>query len=305
MKKIGFVGLGDMGIGLTTNLLKNKYEVTGFDVRQERVKKLVELGGKPAANCREVAENSDTVFVMVLNGQQVQVKEVILGENGLLEGLKPGSTIIVTATINPSEIKELIKPLSDKGINLIDSPVSGGKSGADSGTLTMMTAATKEVFDDCKPILEAVGQNIFHVGEEIGLGQTVKASLQALIGASFTAIFESLVLGVKSGVKAETLYEVFGSSGVSSPLFKNCAKLIMERKFRGTGSHIGTMYKDLGISMNMAKENGVAMFTASSAHELFRAGMSLYPEDDNWAIIKLLEQIAGTEVKEQNQRSEK
>ena len=297
MKKIGFVGLGDMGIGLTNNLLKNKFEVTGFDVRDERVKELVELGGRPAANCREVAENSDAVFVMVLNGKQV--KEVILGENGLLEGLKPGATIIVTATINPSEIKELEIPLSEKGINLIDSPVSGGKSGADNGTLTMMTAAKKKVFDDCKPILEAVGQNIFHVGEEIGLGQTVKASLQALIGASFTAIFESLVLGVKSGVKAETLYEVFGSSGVSSPLFKNCAKLIMERKFKGTGSHIGTMYKDLGISMNMAKENGVAMFTASAAYELFRSGMSLFPEDDNWAIVKLLEQIAGTEVKEQ------
>ena len=297
MKKIGFVGLGDMGIGLTSNLLKNKFEVTGFDVRDERVKKLVELGGRPAANCREVAENSDAVFVMVLNGQQV--KEVILGENGLLEGLKPGATIIVTATINPSEVKELVKPLSEKNINLIDSPVSGGKSGADNGTLTMMTAAKKEVFDDCKPILDAVGENIFHVGEEIGLGQTVKASLQALIGASFTAIFESLVLGVKSGVKAETLYEVFGSSGVSSPLFKNCAKLIMERKFKGTGSHIGTMYKDLGISMNMAKENGVAMFTASAAYELFRSGMSLFPEDDNWAIVKLLEQIAGTEVKEQ------
>lgn len=297
MKRIGFVGLGDMGIGLTSNLLKNKFEVTGFDVRDERVKELVELGGRPAANCREVAENSDVVFVMVLNG--LQVKEVILGKNGLLEGLKPGATIIVTATINPSEVKELVEPLSEKKINLIDSPVSGGKSGADNGTLTMMTAAKKEVFDDCKPILDAVGQNIFHVGEEIGLGQTVKASLQALIGASFTAIFESLVLGVKSGVKAETLYDVFGSSGVSSPLFKNCAKLIMERKFKGTGSHIGTMYKDLGISMNMAKENGVAMFTASAAYELFRSGMSLFPEDDNWAIVKLLEQIAGAEVKEQ------
>lgn len=297
MKKIGFVGLGDMGIGLTSNLLKNNFEVTGFDIREERIKELVEQGGKPAANCREVAENSDAVFVMVLNGQQVQ--NVILGKDGLLEGLKKGATIIVTATINPSEIIELVKPLSEKGINLIDTPVSGGKSGADNGTLTMMTAAKKEVFDDCKPILESVGQNIFHVGEEIGLGQTVKASLQALIGASFTAIFESLVLGVKSGVKAETLYEVFGSSGVSSPLFKNCAKLIMERKFKGTGSHIGTMYKDLGISMNMAKENGVAMFTASAAYELFRSGMSLFPEDDNWAIVKLLEQIAGTEVKEQ------
>ncbi len=295
MKKVGFVGLGDMGIGLTKNLLNNKFEVTGYDIREERVKELVKQGGKPAVNCLEVAENSDVIFVMVLNGQQV--KEVVFGKNGLLEGLRPGATVIVTATINPSEVKELEKPLSQNGINLIDSPVSGGKSGAEDGTLTMMVAAPKEVFENCKNVLDAVGQNIYHVGEEIGMGQTVKAALQAFIGASFTAIFESLVLGVKAGVKAETLYEVFGSSGVSSPLFKNCAKLIMERKFKGTGSHIGTMYKDLGISMNMAKENGVAMFTASAAYELFQSGVSLFPDEDNWAIVKLLEQIAGTEVK--------
>ena len=294
MKKIGFVGLGDMGIGLTNNLLKKGFELTGFDIREDRVNELVRQGGKPAQNCREVGQNSDTVFVMVLNGQQV--KEVVLGKDGLIEGLNRGSTIIITATINPSEVKVLEVPLSEKGINLVDSPVSGGKSGADNGTLTMMVAAKKEVFDDCAEVLEAVGQNIFHVGEEIGMGQTVKASLQALIGASFTAIFESLVLGTKAGVKPETLYEVFASSGVSSPLFKNCAKLIMERRFIGTGSHIGTMYKDLGISMNMAKENGVAMITAAAAYELFRAGMSLYPDEDNWAIVKLLEQIAGTEV---------
>ena len=294
MKKIGFVGLGDMGIGLTKNLLEKGFEVTGFDIREDRVKELIRQGGKPAGNCREVGQNSEAVFVMVLNGQQV--KEAVLGKDGLVEGLEKGASIIITATINPSEVKELERPLSEKGINLIDSPVSGGKSGADNGTLTMMVAAKKDIFDDSVEVLEAVGQNIFHVGEEIGIGQTVKASLQALIGASFTAIFESLVLGTKAGVKPETLYEVFASSGVSSPLFKNCAKLIMERRFIGTGSHIGTMYKDLGISMNMAKENGVAMFTASAAYELFRSGMSLFPEEDNWAIVKLLEQIAGTEV---------
>ncbi len=297
MKKVGIVGLGDMGIGMAGNLLKHGFELTGYDLREDRRKELAQLGGKPAAHCLEVAENSDAVFVMVLNGQQV--KDVVLGETGLLKGLKPGATIIVSATIHPSEIKELEKPVLEKGINLIDTPVSGGKSGADNGILTLMTATRKEIFEDCKSVLEAVGQNIFHVGEEIGMGQTVKASLQALIGASFTAIFESLVLGVKAGVKAETLYEVFGSSGVSSPLFKNCAKLIMEREFKGTGSHIGTMYKDLGISMNMAKENGVAMFTASAAYELFRSGMSLFPDEDNWAIVKLLEQIAGIEVKNQ------
>jgi len=297
MKKVGLVGLGDMGIGMAKNILKDGFELTGYDLREERLQMLSQLGGKPAANCREVVENSDAVFVMVLNGQQV--KEVILGEQGLLQGLKSGSTIIVSATIHPAEIREVEPPVVEKGINLIDTPVSGGKSGADNGTLTMMAAAKKEVFEDCKEILEAVGQNIYHVGEEIGMGQTVKASLQALIGASFTAIFESLVLGVKAGVKAETLYEVFGSSGVGSPLFKNAAKLIMERRFKGTGSHIGTMYKDLGISMNMAKEVGAAMFTASAAYELFRAGMSLFPDEDNWSIVKLLEQIAGTEVKEQ------
>lgn len=297
MRKVGIVGLGDMGIGMAKNLLKQGFELTGYDLREERLKELAQLGGKPAANCREVAENSDTVFVMVLNGQQV--KQVVLGETGLLKGLKSGATIIVSATINPSEVKELEKPVHEKGINLIDTPVSGGKSGAENGTLTLMAAAKKGVFEDCKKVLEAVGQNIYHVGEEIGMGQTVKASLQALIGASFTAIFESLVLGVKAGVKAETLYEVFSTSGVGSPLFKNAAKLIMERKFKGTGSHIGTMYKDLGISMNVAKENGVAMFTASAAYELFRCGMSLFPDEDNWSIVKLLEQIAGTEVKKQ------
>jgi 3-hydroxyisobutyrate dehydrogenase-like beta-hydroxyacid dehydrogenase len=135
------------------------------------------------------------------------------------------------------------------------------------------------------------------VGEEIGMGQKVKASLQALIGSSFTAIFESLVLGVKAGVPAETLYKVFSTSGVSSNLFKGCANLIMDREFKDTGSHIGTMYKDLGISMQMAKENGVAMFTTAAAFELFRSGMSLFPEEDNWSIVKLLEQIAGIEVK--------
>ena len=295
MKRIGIIGLGDMGIGLAANIIKNDFELCGFDLQKERLDSLKKLGGQPLNTYSEIAENSDVVFIMVLNGQQVH--DIVLGDTGLINHLKPGSTIIVTATINPSEVKDLELPLQKMGIKLIDSPVAGGKSGADNGTLTLMTAAKKADFNEVKNILEAVGENIFHVSEEIGIGQTVKAALQAFIGASFTAIFESLVLGVKAGVNAETLYEVFGASGVSSPLFKNCARLIIDRKFKGTGSHIGTMYKDLGISMNMAKENGVAMFTASAAYELFRSGISLFPDEDNWAIVKLLEQIAGTEVK--------
>ena len=294
MRRVGIIGLGDMGLGMARNLIKGGFPLTGFDLRDDRLAELEEAGGTRAAGCREVGEASDSVFVMVLNGDQV--KDVIFGEGGLAEGLKPGSTVIVSATIHPSEIKELVAPAAEKGLLLIDTPVSGGKSGAEDGALTMMTAAKTEVLEENREVLDSVSKAVFHVGEEIGQGQTVKAALQALIGTTFAAVFESLVLGASAGVKGETMFEVFGSSGVSSPLFKGCSKLIMDRKFKDTGSQIATMYKDLGITMNMAKETGAAMFATAAAYELFRSGISLFPDEDNWSIVKLLEQIAGTEV---------
>jgi len=294
MRRVGIIGLGDMGMGMARNIIKGGFPLTGFDLRDARLAELEEAGGTRAASCREVGEASDSVFVMVLNGDQV--KEVIFGEDGLAEGLKPGSTVIVSATIHPSEIKELVAPAAEKGLLLIDTPVSGGKSGAEDGALTMMTAAKTQVLEENREVLDSVSKAVFHVGEEIGQGQTVKAALQALIGTTFAAVFESLVLGASAGVKGETMFEVFGSSGVSSPLFKGCSKLIMDRKFKDTGSQIATMYKDLGITMNMAKETGAAMFATAAAYELFRSGISLFPDEDNWSIVKLLEQIAGTEV---------
>ena len=160
-----------------------------------------------------------------------------------------------------------------------------------------MAAAKPEVLDAQRDVLHGISKVIFHVGEETGLGQTVKAALQAFIGATFAGIFESLVLGHAAGVKGETLFKVFNASGVASPLFENCARLIMDRKFKGTGSQITTMYKDLGISMSLARENGAAMFTTSAAYELFQSGISRFPDEDNWSIVKLLEEIEGTEVK--------
>jgi len=294
MKRIGIVGLGDMGIGMAKNVLQSGRELVGYDLRTERVEMLEALGGTAAASVQEVGQGSDAVFVMVLNGAQVE--EVITGPDGLLESMTPGSTILITATIAPQEVRSIAPAVNSAGIGLMDAPVSGGKSGAEAGTLTMMVATPKEIFDANQNVLTAVGEQIFHVGEEPGLGQTVKAALQAFIGTSLAAVFESLALGAAAGVPGKTLYEVFGASGVSSPLFKNCAKLIMDRAFVGTGSHIGTMYKDLGISMGMAKEAGAAMFTTAAAYELFRAGISRFPEEDNWSCVKLLERITGTEV---------
>lgn len=291
MKKVGVIGLGNMGMGMAKNLIKSGFSVIGFDLDAKRLLKLKENGGSTATSTVQVGEETDAVFVMVMNGEQV--KAVVAD---LVTGLKDRGTIILTATITPEEAREAYSIADLEGVAMLDSPVSGGMDGAHNGTLTLMTAAKKSVFDDCIKILEAVSSNIFHVGEEIGEGQTVKASLQAFIGASFTAIFESLVLGSKAGIKGQTLYDVFSASGVGSPLFKNCAGLIMDRKFKNTGSHISTMYKDLGISLDMAKKNGVPLFTAGAAYELFQAGISMFPDEDNWSIVKLLEQISGTEV---------
>jgi len=291
MKKVGVIGLGNMGMGMAKNLIKSGFSVIGFDLDDKRLRKLKENGGSTATSTVQVGEETDAVFVMVMNGKQV--KAVVAD---LATGLKDRGTIILTATITPEEAREAYSIADLEGVAMLDSPVSGGMDGAHNGTLTLMTAGKKSVFNDCIKILEAVSSNIFHVGEEIGEGQTVKASLQAFIGASFTAIFESLVLGSKAGIKGQTLYDVFSASGVGSPLFKNCASLIMDRKFKNTGSHISTMYKDLGISLDMAKKNGVPLFTAGAAYELFQAGISMFPDEDNWSIVKLLEQISGTEV---------
>ena len=295
VKRIGFIGLGDMGLPMACNLTKAGFEVCGFDVRRNRLELLEKEGGSSAGSVQELAKSSDVVFVMVMTGKQVN--EIILGDNGLLTSMQPGSVIILSSTIAPSDAREVAAPVLKSGIQMIDTPVSGGKSGAENGTLTMMAASAKETFDECQDVLKGVGERVFHVGEEIGMGQTVKAALQALIGSTFTAIFESLVLGAKAGVRGEVMHEVFGASGVGSPLLKNCSKLIMDRAFKGTGSQIKTMYKDLGISMDLAKQNGVAMFTTAAAYELFQSGISLFPDEDNWSIVRFLEQIADTEVR--------
>ena len=295
MKTVGFIGLGDMGMGMAKNLLKSGFRVKGFDLREDRLKNFAEAGGEPVKSCAEAGDDADAAFVMVLNGGQA--KSVILGENGLLDTMKPGSIIIITATIGRKDIKDIEVAVTEKGINMVDSGVSGGRNGADAGTLTLMVATERDVFEECQDLFNAIGENIHYVGKDIGMGQVVKSCLQALIGVTFEGVFETLALGAKAGVKPEVLYDVISTTGVGSPLFKSTTKFIMERKFKNTGSHIGTMYKDLGITMSLAKECGVPMFATSIAMEMFQAGISSFPDEDNWSVVKVFERITGAEVK--------
>ena len=295
MRTVGVIGLGNMGMGIAKNLLKAGFTTRGYDLFEAKREELRGYGGVPCFSPAEVGDGAEVVFVMVMNG--AQALDVAFGENGLCKTMKPGSVLFLTATIGMGYAQQLAKGLQEYGIEMIDSGVSGGLSGAHNGTLTLMASGKKEVYDSCKDVMDAIASNPNHVGTEPGQGQVVKSCLQALIGAEFTATFELLVMGAKAGVDPQILLDVIGTSGGGCGVFKNCVPLIMDRKFKDTVSAITTMSKDLNITMDLAREVGCYMPTTASARELFMAGLTRYPDEDNWSITKILEEIAGVQVK--------
>lgn len=294
MKKVGVIGLGDMGSGLSRNLIENGFETVGLDLSEKRMAAFENIGGNPATSVAEVAANADAVYVMVMNGDQA--KSIILGKDGLVSHMRQGGLVILTATIKPREAREIGEAMVGSGIHLIDSPVSGGFSGAQSGTLTMMAAGPADVLDEYAPVMQAVSKTIHRVGEKAGEGQVVKACLQSLIGSIFSATFEAAALAAKAGVSGEVIYNVFSTSGAGCGVSNTALENIIDRKFEGTGSHINTMHKDLTIALNMAEELGVPMHTASSAMQLFHAGKTKYPNGDNWVVTRVIEEIIGAEL---------
>ena len=229
-----------------------------------------------------------------MNGDQA--KSVILGPAGLVNTMQQGGIVILSATIKPHEAVEIGAAMQGSGIDMIDTPVSGGFPGAQGGTLTMMAAAPDDVMARARPVLEAVSASIHHVGTKAGDGQTVKACLQSLIGSQFSATFEAAALAAKAGVSGEVLYKVFSTSGAGSGVVNNALQKIIDREFEGTGSHINTMHKDLTISLNLAESLGVPMHTASAAMQIFHAGRAKYPNGDNWVCTRVIEEIIGAEL---------
>ncbi|MCP4380356.1 MAG: NAD(P)-dependent oxidoreductase [Hyphomicrobiales bacterium] len=293
MTRVGVIGLGDMGSGLARNLIAAGFETTGFDLSEQRMMDFVAMGGMPADSPAAVGDGAQAVFVMVMNGDQARA--VILGD-GLSSTMAPGTTVLLTATIKPTEARTIGTEALAAGLRFIDSPVSGGFPGAQTGTLTMMAAGTPETLDAARPVMEAVSATIHRVGTEPGEGQTVKACLQSLIGSIFSATFEAAALAAKAGVSGEVLHKVVSTSSAGCGVANNALEKIIDRQFEGTGSSISTMYKDLTISLDMARDLGVPLHTASTAMQLFQAGKTKYPDGDNWVVTRIVEEIVGAEL---------
>ena len=294
MNRVGVIGLGDMGSGIAKNLIASGFATSGFDLSEARMAALAEMGGKAASSPAEAGDGADAAFVMVMNGDQA--KAVILGPDGILKTMRPGGAVLLSATIKPREAREIGEAMQDSGVHLIDTPVSGGFPGAQSGTLTMMAAAAPEVLDANSDVMEAVSASIHRVGTDPGDGQTVKACLQSLIGAQFAATFEAAALAAKAGIPGQVILDVFSTSSAGCGIVNNALQKIIDRQFEGTGSHINTMHKDLTISMALGEDLGVPLHTAAAAMQIFHAGRSKYPNGDNWVCTRVIEEIVGAEL---------
>jgi len=293
MDKIGFIGLGIMGKPMSKNLLKAGYKIVVHDINRAAVNELVALGAGKAVNPAEVAEKCGFVITMLPNSPQV--KEVVMGNKGLVETMKAGSVLIDMSSISPLVSRELCMKLEETGAEMLDAPVSGGEPKAIEGTLSVMAGGKKEVFDKCYPIMKAMAASVVHTGE-IGAGNITKLANQIIVALNIAAMSEALVLAGKAGVEPELVYQAIRGGLAGSTVLDAKAPLVMDRKFN-PGFRINLHIKDLANALETSHEIGVPLPLTSAVMEIMQAlkvdGMG---EDDHGSLIRYYEKMAKIEV---------
>lgn len=297
--QIGFIGIGVMGRPMTLNLLKAGHHVTIYARHPEKaeVQEVLQAGAKQAPSPRAVAMASDTVITMLPNSPEVE--EVVTGEQGLLAGARKGLIIIDMSTIAPTVSRKLSELATTKGAHFLDAPVSGGSQGAVNGTLTIMVGGEKEVFEQARPALEAMGkqENIFYVGPS-GAGEVVKIVNNILCGAIAATIAESFVLGVKAGADVEAMAKIVGVSTGGSWQLANQFPL---RAFNGSfqpGFMTDLLHKDLGLALELAAENQTTVPMTALTRQMYEMARAAgYGREDYTSLLKVLENMAGVEVR--------
>ncbi|MDQ0428079.1 3-hydroxyisobutyrate dehydrogenase [Planomicrobium stackebrandtii] len=293
--KAGIIGLGNMGGRMVKRLLEQGVEVGVFDLNKDFVRKFVEIGAKEATSPADLARNYPYVLTVLPN--VFIVKETLTSPEGLMEGMNSDSLLIEMTTSIPSVTKELSALLKEKGLKMIDAPVSGGVKKAEEGTLSIMVGGEEADFERAKPLLECLGSNIFHVGEA-GAGHTIKALNNMISATTLAATGEAMALGVKLGLDPEKMLNVINAStGRSFSSDFKFPNQVLTRKFE-VGFTLDLMVKDLKIAMAMAEEEKVPMFISSASFQLWKHAWSQGGGDqDHTAIVKYIEEMFSVEIK--------
>jgi 2-hydroxy-3-oxopropionate reductase len=290
---VGFIGLGIMGKPMAKNLIEAGHELVVFNRTQSKAEELAGDGATVAGSPREVAERSDVIITMLPDSPQVE--EVLVGENGVLEGIKEGALVVDTSTISPVVTEELAAKVKEKGASMLDAPVSGGDVGAIEGTLSIMVGGSEEDFERARPLFEAMGKTVTRVGET-GAGQVVKAANQIVVALTIEAVSEALVLGSKGGVAPEKILDVLGGGLAGNKVMEVKREKMLTHSF-DPGFRIELHHKDLGIALAAGREYGVTLpVTAVVDQMLQELKMKGRGDRDHSALLTLIEDSSGHEI---------
>ena len=294
--KTGFIGLGIMGKPMSKNLLKAGYQLVVYDVNAESVRELASAGAETASSPREVAERCDVIVTMLPNSPHV--KAVALGPNGIIEGARSGMILVDMSSIAPLAAKEVAASLAEKGVEMIDAPVSGGEPKAIAGTLSIMVGGKKEIFDRCGEMLGKMGTSVVLCGA-IGAGNTTKLANQIIVALNIAAMSEALVLGAKAGVNPETIYQAIRGGLAGSTVLDAKAPMVLNGNFK-PGFRIELHIKDLANALETGHEVGVPLPLTSQIMEIMQAlKVDGKAGDDHGGIIQYYEKLARFEARKQ------
>lgn len=295
-KKIGFIGLGIMGKPMAKNLIKAGYSLVVYDLNNDAVEEVVKEGAEKGLSSSDVAKKTNIVITMLPNSPHV--KEVVLGENGVLEGAREGMIIIDMSSIAPLVSQEISVKVAEKAVKMLDAPVSGGEPKAMDGTLAIMVGGPEDAFNEVESILEVMGASVTHVGE-IGSGNTTKLANQIIVALNIAAMSEAMVLATKAGVDPERVFNAIKGGLAGSSVLNAKVPLALEGNFK-PGFRIELHIKDLMNALDTAHSVGAPIPLTSQVMEMMQAlKVDGKEKDDHGGLIQFYEKIAKVEVRKQ------
>lgn len=294
MKKIGFIGLGIMGKPMAKNLLKAGYELVVYDINQDAVNEVVAAGAKSAPTSKDVAAQSEIVITMLPNSPHV--KAAVLGENGVLEGAKPGLVLIDMSSIAPLASQEIAAAVAKKGVEMLDAPVSGGEPKAIDGSLSIMVGGNKDLFDRSTELLSKMGKSVVLCGD-VGAGNTTKLANQIIVALNIAAVSEAFVLATKAGVDPELVFNAIRGGLAGSTVMEAKAPMIMAGNFK-PGFKIDLHIKDLANAIETGHDVGVPLPLTASVMEILQAlKVDGKGQNDHSGIAMYYEKLAKVEAR--------
>ena len=297
METVGFIGIGNMGSGMSRSIQRAGYPMVVYDAREDATRELLEGGARLASSPTEVAQLSDVTFTSLPGPKEVE--EVAVGPEGLLAGIKEGGIYVDLSTSRPTLIREIEPKFRQRGAHVLDAPVSGGKSGAASRNLAIMVGGEREVYDRIKPILDAFGDKVFYAGD-IGAGSVCKLVHNMIGHGVRQAVAEGLTLGVKAGVEPRALWECVrrGALGRMGPLHEGIAMTVFRGQFDPPNFALALSYKDIALATELGREYNVPMPVANLAEQIAIQGMNRgWGERDSSVTFLLQEEMAVVEVR--------